>query len=330
MGHKIEKRDKQQGREMAWHQLTDIRSDLTLDKNWLTEWDGTPRKLELDGVETDFNILVGTDDGEIIGKPYANSYKPIDNKTFLHMIKEATVGIKGLKVESVGSVCNRGRVFISVSLKDSNSYKIGERQFKDFLNFGNAHDGSSVLWVNNTNICTVCNNTFSYNLNTQDSSINIKVYHRGAVEAKLANITEIIDAHLGSQAHYKAEFERLLKVEIDKDSARNLFAGWSLRNDKEKELSTRGLNKVNRLFELFNTGAGNRGENRADAFSAVTDYFTHESVRNSNQNVGKQFVSSEFGLGRIAKTDFWNVIRDDDYVNDYIKIGKKALQQVTV
>jgi len=329
MAHRIEKRDTQQGRTQAWHGLTQIKEDLNLDSNWLTEWDVEEVPLyvhtESDPVEVPYKILVGTDDKQVIGKPFADSYRPISNKIFLEMIKDAISSVRGVTVESVGSVCNRGRVFVSLSLKDSSAYKIGNRQFNDFLNFGNAFDQSSVLWANNTNICTVCNNTFSYNLSNEDGPIDIRVFHKGNVEFKLTNMAEIIDAHLGSQAHYKAEFEKLMAIDMKPSEARELFAGWSLRASNDKELSTRGINKVNRLTELFSTGAGNSGENRADAFSAITDFFTHQSTRNNGANVGRQYVSSEFGLGKMAKTDFWNVIRNDDRVAQFQEIGAKAL-----
>lgn len=328
MSHNIEVRDRQQGCEQAWHGLTEIITDLDLTNNWLTEWDIQTRKLQLDGEDTDFNILVASDDGEVIGKPFADTYKPISNSEFLTMIKDAISGISDIKVESVGSVCNRGRVFVSLSLKESKSYKIGHRQFQDFLNFGNGHDQSSVLWVNNTNICTVCNNTFSYNLRNKKSQIDVRIFHRGDVEVKLTNMAEIIDAHLGCQAKYKQEFETLMKTSMSTTQASNLFAGWSLRNDEDKELSPRGIAKVDRLTSLFTSGNGNQGNSRADAFSAVTDYYTHESTRGGGENKGKQFVSSEFGLGRAAKQNFWNVIRDDEMVEDYINIGAKALQAV--
>jgi hypothetical protein len=328
MAHRIEKRDKQQGVEMGWHGLTDVMIDLGLDNNWLTKWDIETRRLQLDGVDTDFSILVGNDDGEVIGKPFSDTYKPISNSIFLGMIKEAVSGIKGVKVESVGSVCNRGRVFVSLSLKDSSFYKIGKREFMDYLNFGNGHDQSCVLWVNNTNVCTVCNNTFSYNLNNKNSVIDTRVFHRGDVEVKISNIAEIIDAHLGCQAEYKAEFKRLMSIDLSANDARNLFTGWTLRNDMDKEISIRSLNKVNRLTELFATGKGNDGKNRADAFSAVTDFYTHESTRNKGANTGRQFVSSEFGLGRMAKQNFWNVIRNDNQVNEFINAGQKALMTV--
>jgi len=338
MAHRIEKRDIQQGRNMAWHNLTEIVTDLDLDNNILQKgWDIEEVPLYTERFEPQegttyetvpYKILIGTDDKKVIGKPFASTYKPISNKQFLNAIKDATSGIKGILVESVGSVCNRGRVFVSLSLKESSSYKIGNREFNEFLNFGNAHDQSSVFWANNTNTCTVCNNTFNYNLMSDKGGVDVRVYHRGDIEIKLTNMAEIIDAHLGTQAFFKAEFERLMNKDISVDNARNLFAGWSIRNDKDKDMTSRGISKINRLTELFVKGAGNIGKNRADAFSAVTDYYTHESTRGSGSNIGNQFVSSEFGIGRSAKGNFWNVIRSDDSVNEYIDIGKDALLTV--
>ena len=325
--HGITKRDKQQARHMGWHGLTEINADLDLKNNWLTQWDIQEVGLQTpDGIEVPFKILTGTDDNEIIGKPFAGTYTPVSNKQFLDMITEAISGVKGAVVESVGSVCNRGRVFVSISIKGMDKFKVGDREFMDYLNFGNGHDQTSAVWANASNICTVCDNTFSMNLNGEQE-IKIKVKHSKDVAVRLENISEVIDAYAGTQAKFKAEFDRLMNEPLKTDNARNLFAGWMIRSNSEegKDLGPKTLTKVNRVTELFESGRGNTGSNRADAFSAVTDYYTHESTRNAGRNVQRQLFSSEYGLGRMAKTDFWNVIRNDDRVNAYVANGKKAL-----
>jgi len=325
--HGITKRDKQQARHMGWHGLTEINADLDLKNNWLTQWDIQEVGLQTpDGIEVPFKILTGTDDNEIIGKPFAGTYTPVSNKQFLDMITEAISGVKGAVVESVGSVCNRGRVFVSISIKGMDKFKVGDREFMDYLNFGNGHDQTSAVWANASNICTVCDNTFSMNLNGEQE-IKIKVKHSKDVAVRLENISEVIDAYAGTQAKFKAEFERLMNEPLKTYNARNLFAGWMIRSNSEegKDLGPKTLTKVNRVTELFESGRGNTGSNRADAFSAVTDYYTHESTRNAGRNVQRQLFSSEYGLGRMAKTDFWNVIRNDDRVNAYVANGKKAL-----
>ena len=158
-----------------------------------------------------------------------------------------------------------------------------------------------------------------------------KVKHSKDVIARLDNIVEIIDAYAGTQAKFKAQFERLLNEPMKVDKARDLFAGWMIRSTSEegRDLGPKTLTKVNRLTDLFQVGKGNNGANRADAFSAVTDYYTHESTRRSGRNVTRQVFSSEYGLGRMAKTDFWNVIRNDKSVDTYVANGKKALAMLS-
>ena len=328
MSHGITNRDRQEARHMGWHNLTQINEVLDLKNNWLTKWDIQEVGLQTaEGVEVPFKILTGTDDQEVIGKPFAGTYTPVTNKAFLDMIGEAISGVKGAVVESVGSVNNRGRVFVSISIKGMDKFKVGNREFLDYLNFGNGHDQTSAVWANASNICTVCDNTFSMNLNA-DQEVKIKVKHSKDVVARLENISEVIDAYAGTQAKFKAEFERLMNEPMKTDKARNLFAGWMIRSNNEdggKDLGPKTLTKVNRITELFEKGKGNSGENRADAFSAVTDFYSHESVRNSANNVARQLFSSEYGLGRMAKSSFWNVIRNDDSVNAFSANGKKAL-----
>ena len=327
MSHGISNRDRQQARHMGWHGLTEINADLGLKDNWLTNWDIEEVQLQTtDGEQVPFKILVGSDDKQFIGKPFAGTYTPVTNKQFLDMIGEAISGVKGAVVESVGSVNNRGRVFVSISIKGMDKYVLGKREFYDYLSFGNSHDQTAAVWANASNICTVCDNTFTMNLHG-NQEIKCKVKHSKDVVARLDNIVEIIDAYAGTQAKFKAEFERLLNEPMKVDAARNLFAGWMIRSNSTegRDLGPKTLTKVNRITELFESGRGNTGSNRADAFSAITDFHTHESTRNSGRNIQRQLYSSEYGLGRMAKTDFWNVIRNDDSVKAFANNGKKAL-----
>lgn len=314
---------------MGWHKLTKINEKLDLVDNWLTKWDIQEVQLETaDGIEVPFKILTGTDDHKFIGKPYAGSYTPVTNRQFLNMVGEAISNVKGAVIESVGSVNNRGRVFVSISIKGMDKFKVGAREFYDYLNFGNGHDQSCAIWANSSNTCTVCNNTFDLNLSSDDVAIKCRVKHSKDVIAKLDNIVEIVDAYAGTQARFKADFERLMNEDMKIDQARNLFAGWLIRSsggNQERDLGPKTLTKVQRLTELFESGRGNSGENRADAFSAVTDFYTNESVRNPVKNVARQVYSSSFGMGRAAKADFWNVIRNDKSVASYTASGKNAL-----
>ena len=329
MSHNLTERDQQIGLKQAWHGLTTVVDAIDVKDNYLTQWDVERKPLTYinnaeEEVETGFGILVGSDDDEIIGRPMSPSYKPITNEKFMDLVSDAISRLPKAKIESIGSVCNRGKVFVTVSLDEHSKYKVGDREFKDFLNFGNSHDQTSKLWVNNTNICTVCDNTFSFNLNSKEGQIGSAV-HRGDVELKLADIANLVDSYLGTQEDFRKKFETLLKKKIDSTKAKQLFTGFLTRNNPREGVSTRCLNTVDSLDNLFKRGAGNRGESYADVFSAVTDYYTHNSTRSGGMNKGNQYVSSEFGLGRMNKQSFWTVINSDSLVSSTITRGEKLL-----
>ena len=327
--HNITERDAQVGLSQAWHGLTDVVETIDVKDNVLTKWDVERKPLtyvNVDGNEQEigYGILVGSDDDKIIGRPMTPSYKAISNEKFLDLVSDAMAKLPKAKIESVGSVCNRGKVFVTVSLDGKSNYKVGDREFNDYLNFGNAHDQTSKLWINNTNTCTVCDNTFTYNLNNKSAMVGSAV-HRGDIELKLADLSNVVDDFLGTQEEFRVKFTGLLKKKITDKKAQSLFTGFLMRNNPKEGLSTRCLNTVDSLNSLFKRGAGNRGENYADA---VTDYYTHNSTRGKGKSRLNQYVSSEFGLGRMNKQSFWTVVNNNELAERTIERGTKLLSLV--
>jgi hypothetical protein len=326
MAHRIEEHDKQQGLTMAWHGLTEIKEDLSLDNNWLNAWDIQAQPLVLqqfaggDGIsdpesriiETKFQILTATDDPSIvIGVPFADSYRPITNAEFLQLMKNATKDT-GAKLISVGSVRNRGRVFASFEVEKLGEYKAGGRVFKPYINFGNGHDKSSALWANTSNIATVCDNTFSMNLNkVEEAAVEaVRQRHTKHVMLKLPELGAILNNAVKAQQDFAVAFEDLATRHVTGAVAERLLVGFIVEGDK---LSVRSKNIVARLMDLFRTGRGNHGESLADLFSAVTDYYTHE---NAGKNAARQFASSEFGTGAERKQSFFQILTNP------IRLGK--------
>ena len=326
MSHHIGEFDIQQGRENAWHNLTQIKTDLNIDNNWLREWDVTRRPMTLEGVDTEYSLNVATDNPAIqIGVPFTDSYTPVTNRMLLDTIKESFLGVKGVTLSSVGSIYNRNRVFLSFKLDEATA-SIGNRKFENYVNFGNSFDMSSPVWWGNSNVCTVCANTYRLNRSARGAFGNqaVGIKHTRNAAARLIQIEQIIDSTLGAKAEFEAAFSRLASAPISADNASDLFAGFLGGGE---EMSTRTLNQTRRLSTLFKSGAGNRGETLADAFSAVTDYYSHES---SGDDVGKQFVSSEFGAGANSKNNFWDLINAPEAVTSTIAAGKKSLQLTAV
>jgi hypothetical protein len=220
------------------------------------------------------------------------------------------------------------------------------REFGAFLNFGNGHDKSSVLWVNTSNICTVCDNTFTFNLVSvenkvdqiakavlagtpvEDVDLNIQKRHTKHVNLKLPELAKLVDKAVGVQAEFKLEMDKLAEIALPVDTAPKLFAGFLGRRiakaDIKKGLSTRGMNTVNRLGELFLNGRGNNGENYADAFSAVTDFYSHESS-GKNADVLRQALSSDYGSGNDNKQEFFRLVTLPESRLATVELGTELL-----
>lgn len=340
MAHNLQNYDIQQGIEQAWHGKTQVVPEITFENIILGKWDLVPQRLQKNGKDTKWHILTCSDVPELeIGTPYngglgnePGTFKPVDNKAFLQLVKDS-IGGTSHTIVSAGSVRNRGRVFVSIKLNGMETFEAAGRKFSAYLNYGNGHDRSSVLWANTGNIATVCDNTFTMNLfqvenkaakEGTDDNLAISKRHTKNVLMSLPAMADLIDKAVGVQAKFQAELNRLANVPVTVVQATNLFAGFIGRKaEPAKGLSTRANNTVGRLVQLHVSGKGNRGENLADAFSAVTDYYTHFS--SGGENVMRQVVSSEYGAGLTAKQDFFSVLSNEESFETTLKRGELLL-----
>ena len=312
MAHEISNIDKQQGIEQAWHGLTEVHEVIDINNNFLTSWDvesvplyinnGKPTKLP-------YSIFRCTDDKSItIGEPFAGTYIPIKNSQFLEIIRDVIAG-NGFTVSSIGSVCKRSKIFASVKLAEMEEFTVGNRTFKNYLNFLSSHDGSTPFYVNTSNICTVCNNTFTANLQEKQNgdNLSIKIKHTKNSVSKLDNIADIVDSAIGVAAEFKAAMETWEEIPVNAETAKRIYTGFVVPKSQEVS-STRSKNNISRMVELFHSGKGNKGENLSDVFNGLTDFYTHESA---GDNRVKQYVSSEFADAMYKKQEFFSALSDN-------------------
>lgn len=363
MAHRKFKHDKIVGIRQAWHGLSEVREEITLADNPLTEWDIAPqRQFHYDesgnlrpslshtwkeGEETaahQWTRSVCTDDASIaIGAPYnPATYSPLSNSAFLALIEEC-IGGTGHKITSCGSVRNRGRVFVSfgIEIPELKENTTG-REFSYYLNFGNGHDKSSVLWIVTGNHDAVCDNTFSAlelfsreqkpandgtQLEENDEKVAIRQRHTKNMKLRFPAISGIVDKACGVQREFVRAMELAAKEPLSEKGARELFTGFLAPKGKA-ELSTRTENVTERLTALFRNGRGNKGQSFADAFYGLTEFFTHESAGGAN-NPEKQFLSSEYGSGAEKKRDFFSLLTGKpEAVKDTMRKGEALLATV--
>lgn len=362
MSHMIGKNDKQQGITQAWHGLTEVLPVISLLTCFLSTWDVTKRKLfrvynNLAGVEvkeetTTCEIVCTDDPSIVIGKPVdCNTYTVLDMKRFLAIVADSMAKIRGAYVASVGSVCDRARQFVSVGIPSGlgtiddaiDAVKNGAtasivaagREFQFYLSFLNSFDKSAPFTVVYSSICVVCNNTFNGVLADKDGKrLRISIPHTKNMQAALKDVPAIVDAFFVSIQVFADTLNALALVPINAIDAKAFFAGFLTEkgNSQEdgnenakqlEEISTRRENQIDRLVSLFVSGKGNNGANLADLFSAITDYYSHES--SGGEDAGKQIASSEFGNGAAMKSAAFAILKDDKRIAELIAIGHTLL-----
>lgn len=332
MGHEINEYDKQEGIFQAWHGKTDVKAVISLLTCWLAKWDVKVRNLcrtLADGStqETGWQELTCSDNEEIIvSKEPINpeTYHVLTNKAFLALVADCMAGIPGAIVASVGSLCNRTRIFVSLAIADVGTFQAAGREFKAYLNFLSSHDKTNELTVVASTICTVCFNTFSANLRTTEGdTLRIGIKHRPGMAERIANIPGIVAAYYATVEHFKAVLNKLAAMPCTAKEAQAFFAGLLMDGEGRKVgdgLSTVSRNKVSRLVELFGTGAGNDGNGWDDVFQAVTDYYTHESA-GPNADKLAQEETSEYKTGATKKARAYAVLQDDKAMADMMAKG---------
>jgi hypothetical protein len=341
MSHEISSIDRQQGTRQAWHGLTQILAKITLAECWLSSWDVEKRPMrEPDGSESEYCRIVCTDNPSIkIGRPvHCETYGLIDNREFLKIVQDSIDLMSGSVIESVGSVCERSRILVSVTIPEIAELTAAGRKFVPYLNFLSSHDMSAPFLVNASTICTVCNNTFGMNLHdSENKEFRVRVPHTKNASKALERIPELIDAYCGTQRRFAAIMDSLATKEVALDQAERFFTGFLTVKDASEgrkliasrpersalELSTRRANQIDRLTDLFRSGAGNDGNDRSDLFSSVTDYYSHESA--GGRNVWKQVESSEFGAGAVAKDRAFSILQSDSATQAMIDVGDLVL-----
>ena len=344
MSHEISEIDSQEGIEMGWHGLTIVKSVIILAKCKLAQWDIVKRTMGIVNsvgkfVSGEYVQLVCTDNEEIsIGAPvHSETYSVLTNAGFLAIVQSALDQIHGAVVASVGSVCRRGRIFVSIKLPKLESFMAAGREFKPYLNFLSSHDKSAPFIVNLGTICTVCNNTFNMNLtDTDGDKLRITVRHTSGMEAALKDVPSIVAAFFVSCQKFAEVMNSLMEIPISEKDARAFFAGFltdKMENEtaemdkaQKKEMSTRRINQIQRLVELFNAGKGNAGKNLADLFQAITDYYSHEN--SGGEDKMKQLASSEFGNGQTMKTAAFALLQNEERIVKTIANGHKVLALV--
>lgn len=360
MAAEIYELDQQVGTEMAWHGKTKVIENrpITKDDVYPYEIVRVPVKLESLDIEMAIRksqgqpemteeeistfvsqnqlvkgktMLVCTDTRKPIGEALSDSYHAITFARFWDMI-ENSLGGTGSKIISAGTIMNRTTRFITAEIAGHEQFTVGDRVFKQNMTLLDSVDGRIKLHAINTTICTVCANTARMTLGDKSGAFQLSAKHTPNMPDRIKNIENAIENMVGVSAQFRLALQAANEEACSKEEAKNLFAGFLGEKalTPEGKLSTRTRSTVDRLVTLFETpSVGNRGQTLLDAFSGITDLYSHESSGGEDRPGfrEKQWQSSEFGAASATKAEFLQSIID--FGNDGTKFRSINLASIT-
>ena len=308
MAHNIQRRDIQTGLVKAWHGLTTIVKKITRENcGILYGMAATPvyyRDLAGEYQEANAKQIISLDDGAAVGAPVSKSYGVITNEDIWGMLENSLEGARH-EIVSCGTVGDRTRGFISVKLDDA--FMAADRLTESTLNFLWGHSGEMAVYAKTGLTVVVCQNTFNAAMGQGGKDFRFVLPHHSGAALRLPAMGAAIEAHYGVKREFQRAMEELANTPTDAPEVQRLVVGTIA--DNRAEFVTKSVAKVtNRITTLFREGAGNRGENLADAFNAATDFYSHEAARGSDR--WAQFENSEFGKGTDIKTRFFANLTD--------------------
>lgn len=322
MSHQILERDIQIGTELAWHKLTQVVESIDLRNNGIRyPMITVPNYVKYNGVEipTGSRSIISKDDGLPIALPVGAKYQLLSNEHICDMVADSLVGVP-YKVVSIGSINNRGEVFVSIEIDGANTVVAAGRETKSVLNVLWSHSGKIPVIAKTGLIVVVCANTQQMALN-EKSDFSFRVKHTLNALDKLEGMEKAIDCHVGVTAAFKKAMDSLANIKCDTSRAERMVAG--IISADGEAMSTRARNTVTEIVGLFSTGAGNRASDMSDVYNSLTDYYTHSS--RGGDSVWRQFVSSEFCSGANSKREAYEILTNAESRKQAEKRGDKAL-----
>ncbi len=248
-----------------------------------------------------------------LGKPYdPDSYQLFDSAAFLDFAAECfkAAGMDN-SLSFVTTLYDGSRMTLARRLPEADFEDAHGHKVNSYINLLNSVDGSWPVFANISEIRTVCYNTATANL--MEGGAGCK--HTPDALSKFVKrfpdtLAEALTAHKGSANEYLT----MASIPLTFSDAQAFFIAMLSKG----KLSTRSHNLVNdSLLPLFVRGKGCYGQTAADAYNAVTEYFTHNSSIEAN---------SPDGSADMKKRDARSMLLSDKLMES-IEQGKKALSE---
>lgn len=197
----------------------------------------------------------------------SDKYRPIQMDEMIDVLDKAS-NLVDADIEHVGYTTSRGGRKILIQSKVSESINVdGDEVVPYFYTvIDNTGMGSNKTIPSTIRIS--CDNAFHLIMSTSEDNSR----HSTLFDAKVKDMTNRIVTSIDSAKNFNKTMELLKSQSFSRDK---MFKLTEELFDVSEDESNQQLRKREKIVELFETGQGNVGETRWDAFNAVTEYETH-------------------------------------------------------
>ncbi len=317
--------------ELPWHGLG-VRCPEGLDSKTFFEkagllWEPVKKPLFFaDGSVVPDAQGVFRNDNDRFLKTVGADWTPFLNDDLRRLLDALTID-GAAKLHTAGGLLYGRRVWALLQCEGQIIVRDGD-VLAPFLLVSNAHDATRALRVLFTTIRVVCANTERLALSEKTRGCSLK--HTSQV----ANFEYVVSFAREALGLANASFEEQANVAIeladarfDRNAARAFFAqfitGEDDLDDARAKLGdakgahrTKLIEQGTELISLFESGRGNRGNSKWDAFNAVTEFLDHQKNRSAEWKkkqaalgLGQGLESSWFGAGAEKKERALRLLR---------------------
>lgn len=209
----------------------------------------------------------------------SEDYETVQNKDLLGLIRPM-VDEGVLTIENMGHLNNGAKVFAQA--KVNQEFRVIGEDYQTYITILNGHVGNTSVAIGPSAVRVICGNTFSMAY----ANIGERFRHSAGVNERILETKAVIDFVDRSMQKYSENVETIASATCTSAQFRN-FLEATYGKDLEK------MRNVDKLNELFYSGAGNEGRTFYDAFNSVTDFSSNQSRKSS----AGRFNYANFGQG---------------------------------
>ena len=267
--------------------------------------------------------VIRTDTQEIF-ELVSDKYQPIQNAEAFKFF-DAIVGTGDAVYHTVGSLFGGRRVWILAKINGQYTLDNGEK-LESYILLDNSHDGNSSLRMRLTAVRVVCANTLS---SATSSKAQFSARHTSGILDKVSEARDLLGLNEAYMQRFMEQCNSVASEAFDSEQMERLIYKTLNLNPTKNPQDQRSASKrvgADLLDSLYQSGTGNSGRTRWDAFNAVTEYLdyhkggrTVESIGSEDDaTVSKRLNSSWFGKGQSLRGKVWDILQKPEAEMDKV------------